>query len=116
MSYTGTFDNLVGAQYANAGTTAQYPVVPLTTPSVLITSDTSDILDRGLYRKRLEMLKYEENIAAQILRRRRYNQETKHAKKKQRFEQLVMKIAPEFRRKRNKRIKALLLLATMEDL
>lgn len=93
-------------------------------PTVLLEGglqDTSDILNRNLrQQKRAEEI-YEENIAAQILKKRRYDEEQKRKKKKkkltaqQKFEVLVQQVAPEFRNTKQKRIKALLLLATMDD-
>lgn len=85
------------------------------------TVDTSDILTH--YRRREEEANriYEENIAAQILKKRRYDEEQKRKKKKkkltpqQKFEVLVQQVAPEFRNTKQKRIKALLLVATMDD-
>jgi hypothetical protein len=82
--------------------------------------DTSDILNHYKKRERQENEIYEENIAAQILKKRRYDAEQKRKKKKktaiQKFEDLVLQVAPEFRSNKRKKIKALLLLATMDDL
>ena len=91
-------------------------------PTIIAPStDTSDILDRGRYRQKRAEEIYEENIAAQILKKRRYDEEQKRKKKKkklmpkEKFEMLVRQVAPEFRSTKQKRIKALLLLATMDD-
>lgn len=81
--------------------------------------DTSDILDNYKKRERQENEIYEQNIAAQILKKRRHDAEQKRNKKKktakQKFEDLVLQVAPEFRSNKRKRIQALLLLATMDE-